>query len=121
MKHMNTDEVRLNIGENVRVVFSRKAPEINGIWKQYFESKCLRTFPSTSDQLLLLIDVRQPEITGKIWRYSGPEYCFQVPSIARVFLPHTVIFSQLSDQFGRNKLCFRSLKSSIWTFIFYTN
>jgi hypothetical protein len=74
MKHMNTDEVRLNTEKGVPADPDRKTAEIDGTCKKYFESKHLRHFPSTSDQFLPLIGVKRSEVTGEIRRSSGPEY-----------------------------------------------
>jgi hypothetical protein len=35
---------------------------------------------------------KRPEVTGKIGRHSGPEYCFHDPVISGAFLPDTLIF-----------------------------
>jgi hypothetical protein len=35
---------------------------------------------------------KRSEVTGKIRRHSGPEYCFHDPVISGAFLPDTLIF-----------------------------
>jgi hypothetical protein len=41
---------------------------------------------------------KRPEVTGKIRRHSGPEYCFHDPVTSGAFLPDTLIFPAGSDK-----------------------
>ena len=73
--------------------------EIDGTWKQYFGPKNLRIFLVFYSQIRVLSGGKRLEVTGKIQRFSGPEYCFRFPSIFAAFPSETVIFPHVPDQF----------------------
>ena len=65
-----------------------------------FWARNLRGFSVSFDKILVLSSGKQPEVTKKIQRSSGPEYCFQLHCFPGFSYRKRWFFSHLFGQFS---------------------
>jgi len=84
----------------------RKRPENARDMGTVFRPECLRIFPLTSNRFPPERTRSWSEISGKIRRHSGSEYCFQVSSIFTAFLPESARTPSPGLTIKRNEIFF---------------